>query len=118
MAATGLGLIGYTHAKERLIAQGMDRERVEKMAVGQVIAIYTERVYRRFSDDYEKLWYVPFADMNKASDSVEKRLQRRQSVRHGRRSRDPADRVAAAARRCRPPAAHKCDWNATWRRCG
>jgi hypothetical protein len=74
VAATGLGLIGYTHAKERLIAQGMDHDRVEIMAVGQVIAIYTERVYRRFSDDYEKLWYVPFADMNKAGDSVEKRL--------------------------------------------
>ena len=67
--------MGYTHAKEQLIAQGMDRERVEKMAVGQVIAIYTERVYRRFSDDYAKLWYVPFADMNKVGDSVEKRLR-------------------------------------------
>ena len=59
-----LGLIGYTHAKERLVAQGMDRDAVEKMAVGQVIAIYTDRIYRSFSDDYEKLWYVPFADMH------------------------------------------------------
>ena len=65
VAATGLALAGYSHAKARLIAQGMDRDRVEKMAVGQVIAIYTERVYRRFSDDYEKLWYMPFADMHK-----------------------------------------------------
>lgn len=75
VAATGLGLIGYTHAKERLIAQGMDRDRVENMAVGQVIAIYTERVYRRFSEDYEKLWYMPFAEMRAASAAVEKDLR-------------------------------------------
>jgi hypothetical protein len=67
VAATGLGLLGYTHAKERLIAQGIDRDRVEKMAVGQVLAIYTERVYRRFADENEKLWYLPFADMKTAS---------------------------------------------------
>ena len=75
IAATGLGLIGYTHAKERLVAQGMDRDQVEKMAVGQVIAIYTERICRRFSDDYEKLWYMPFADMRVASDKLEKELR-------------------------------------------
>ena len=75
VAATGLGLLGYTHAKERLIAQGMSREQVEKMAVGQVLAIYTERVYQRFTDDYEKLWYVPFADMKKAANSTEKNLR-------------------------------------------
>jgi hypothetical protein len=60
LAATAIALLGYSHAKEKLIAQGMDRERVEKMAVGQVIAIYTERNYRRFSDDWENLWQVPF----------------------------------------------------------
>jgi len=74
IGATGLALLGYSHAKERLEAQGMDRERLEKMAVGQVIAIYTERNYRRFSDDWEKLWYVPFADVSKQGDSVEKRV--------------------------------------------
>jgi hypothetical protein len=75
VAATGLGLIGYTHAKERLIAQGMERNELEKMAVGQVIAIYTERIYRRFSEDYEKLWYMPFADVRAASETVEKNLR-------------------------------------------
>ena len=62
MIATAVGLAGYSHAKERLIADGMDRERVEKMSVGQVIAIYTERIYRGFADDSEHLWQVPFAD--------------------------------------------------------
>ncbi len=74
IAATGLALIGYEHAKERLIAQGMDRNRVEKMAVGQVIAIYTDRVYRKFSDAFEAQWYVPFADMSNANASLEKQL--------------------------------------------
>jgi hypothetical protein len=74
IAATGLGLIGYTHAKERLVAEGMDRQRVEKMAVGQVIAIYTERVYRRFADDEEKLWYMPFPEMQKANDTLDRRI--------------------------------------------
>jgi hypothetical protein len=74
VAATGLALVGYPHAKARLIAQGMDRDRIEKMAVGQVIAIYTERVYHKLSDDYEKLWYIPFADMLKVWDSLEKRM--------------------------------------------
>lgn len=75
IAATGLGLMGYTHAKERLIAQGRDADRIERMAVGQVIAIYTERICRRFSDNYEKLWYMPFADMRVASDKLEKELR-------------------------------------------
>jgi hypothetical protein len=74
VAATGLALTGYSHAKASLIARGMDRDRVEKMAVGQVIAIYTERVSRKYADEYEKLWYMPFVDMHKVGDSVEKRL--------------------------------------------
>jgi hypothetical protein len=75
LAATGLGLVGYTHAKERLIAQGMDRDEVEKMAVGKVIAIYSERIYRLFSEDFEKLWYVPFGEVKQLSSDLEKRLK-------------------------------------------
>ena len=45
------------------------------MAVGQVIAIYTERSYRRFSDDYEKLWYVPYAELEKYRNSVQNRMR-------------------------------------------
>ncbi len=74
LAATALGLIGYTHAKERLIADGMDPARVEKMAVGQVIAIYTERNYRRFADDWENLWQVPFAQSEVMSRQLDQKL--------------------------------------------
>lgn len=75
VAATGLALAGYSHAKASLIAQGMDRGRVEKMAVGQVIAIYTERLSSKFSDENEKLWYMPYANMQKAWDALEKRIE-------------------------------------------
>jgi len=74
VAATGLALVGYPHAKEYLITHGMDRDKVENMSVGQVIAIYSERNYRRFAEDWEKLWLVPFADMYKMHDKLEKRL--------------------------------------------
>jgi hypothetical protein len=58
--ATAVALAGYPHAKAWLIDHGLDGERVEKMAVGQVIAIYTERTYERVVNEFEKLWYVPF----------------------------------------------------------
>jgi hypothetical protein len=75
IATTGLGLIGYTPAKERLVALGFDRERVEKMAVGQVLAIYTEQMYRRFTEEYEKLWYMPFADAKRVSNALDAKLR-------------------------------------------
>ncbi len=75
LAATGLALVGYPHAKEQLVAQGMDRGRVERMAVGQVIAIYTERNLQRLTDDVEKLWYVPYWEMRKRWPAVERELE-------------------------------------------
>jgi hypothetical protein len=76
VGATGIALLGYTHAKEQLIAQGMDRERIEKMAVGQVLAIYTERNYQRFGDDFEKIWYMPFWESRRRAEQVEKSLDK------------------------------------------
>jgi hypothetical protein len=74
IAANGLALIGYPHAKERLIAAGMDRDRVEKMAVGQVLAIYMEGNYRNIAEEWEKIWYVPFANMPKIAEELDRRL--------------------------------------------
>jgi hypothetical protein len=73
LTATAIGLTGYSHAKERLIAQGMNRALVEEMSVGQVIAIYTERNYRHFADDWEKLWQVPFEQSGKMADQLERK---------------------------------------------
>jgi hypothetical protein len=74
LMATGIGLSGYSHAKERLVSQGMDRERVEHMPVGQVIAIYTERTYRLFADDWEDLWRVPYAQSREMGDQLERKI--------------------------------------------
>lgn len=74
IASTGIALLGYTHAKQQLIAQGMDRDQVEKMAAGQVLAIYTERNYQRFADDFEKVWYMPFWESQNRSEEVEDTL--------------------------------------------
>jgi hypothetical protein len=74
IAATGLGLCGYSYAKDQLIAQGMDKARVEQMAVGQVMAIYTARLNQRFVDDAEKISYLPNADARRAQDALDKQL--------------------------------------------
>jgi hypothetical protein len=72
--ATASGLLGYTHAKARLIADGMDRERVEKMPVGQVMAIYTERNYQKFADEWETLWYMPYWELQGRTEAMEDRI--------------------------------------------
>ncbi len=48
------GVTGYTHAKQRLVDWGYESDRVESMAVGQVLTIYTSRVIRIASDSYRK----------------------------------------------------------------
>jgi hypothetical protein len=73
--ATGLALLGYTRAKEHLIADGMDPARVEKMPVGQVMAVYTERTYHRFADKWENLWQVPFPQANELAKRLDKELE-------------------------------------------
>jgi hypothetical protein len=87
LLATGIGLAGYSHAKQRLIAEGMDRGRVEKMAVGQVIAIYTERLYRRFADDWENLWQVPYAQSQTLAKQLDQKLEATQPF-SGREDRE------------------------------
>jgi hypothetical protein len=74
LAAVGLAMIGYPSAKALLISQGMPRDRVERMAVGQVIAISTERTYQRLADEYEKLWYMPYSEARAREREVEEKL--------------------------------------------
>jgi hypothetical protein len=72
--ATTAGLMGYSHAKTQLIAQGFDKERVEKMPVGQVMAIYTERNYQMFADEWEASWYMPFWEARRRENDLEKHI--------------------------------------------
>lgn len=60
LAVTGLALVTYPNAKQRLIASGMDAARVEEMPVGQVVTVDASREYRRLADGFEKWWYVPY----------------------------------------------------------
>lgn len=79
LVATGMSLVAYPEAKQRLIAGGMAVDEVEAMPVGQVIAIDTAREYRRVADELEKWWYVSFND-------AKKNRQRAQSVFEGPRA--------------------------------
>ena len=87
------------------------------MAVGQVMAIYSARVYRKHADEMEKSFYVPFADSMRMSREAQSRLSgtgplsdhpdreifpladhtppRRPSVPTGRHARPPRDGAAA-----------------------
>ncbi len=56
----GTGLLGYSHAKKRLIEVGYAMEDVEKMPVGQVLAIYSSYAYDRVANEIEKRYYIPF----------------------------------------------------------
>jgi hypothetical protein len=76
LMATASALGGYTHAKERLIAGGMDRARAESMSVGQVMAIYTERNYQSFADEWESLWYLPYWETRRYENVMEDRVAR------------------------------------------
>jgi hypothetical protein len=75
IGATGVALAGYPLAKDRLIEQGMDRQLVEQMAVGQVMAIYTERLYQQFASDLEKLWYMPYSEMRTRAKQIDDALR-------------------------------------------
>ena len=75
LVATAVALAGYSHAKAALIADGLERDRVEQMAVGQVMAIYTGRIYQRYANDMERIWYVPFPVMRKYYNEVVERLR-------------------------------------------
>jgi hypothetical protein len=75
LAAMGLALVGYTHAKDWLIAEGLDRDRVEQMAVGQVMAVYSERLYRRYADALESTWYVPFDELQSRGRELDRQME-------------------------------------------
>ncbi|MFV2068690.1 MAG: hypothetical protein ACC645_17095 [Pirellulales bacterium] len=76
LIGTAVGLWGYTRAKQELIRGGMSREEVEAMSVGRVIALQAARAYRHTTNELEKLSYMPFPEMKRRKDEIEKRLRR------------------------------------------
>lgn len=65
----------YPAAKERLIADGMPRDRIETMPVGQVVAIHTARAQRYVYDEVGKLFYLPAHEALRRDAEVIKHLQ-------------------------------------------
>lgn len=59
-AVMALAAGSYTKAKRELIEAGLDRERVERMPVGQVLAVHVSRSTRRISDQMVKATNLPY----------------------------------------------------------
>lgn len=71
MGVAALAMTSYTPAKQRLIDGGMDAQHVERMPVGQVIAVDASREFRRTADELEKWWYVPYLEARKRGAEAE-----------------------------------------------
>ncbi|TWT76064.1 hypothetical protein Pla123a_28510 [Posidoniimonas polymericola] len=71
----GAGVLGYSHAKERLVDWGYGRDEVEGMAVGRVLAIYSARVYRVHADAAAKDIYLPWSEVRKGDPAWERLRQ-------------------------------------------
>lgn len=78
LAAAAMSTKLYPVAKEALIAEGMDADLVERMPVGQVIAIHTARITRATFDDTFKLSFLPADEANRRWNEVEDRLRQQQ----------------------------------------
>jgi hypothetical protein len=70
VAGMATALLGYPHAKQRLIDDGMDPDRVEQMPVGQVMAVYTARAYERITGELEQNWLMPYGAARQFDDSA------------------------------------------------
>lgn len=73
--AVALMMRGYPVAKRELIATGMDRQRVERMPVGQVVAIYQKRVTQYIYDEYFKWSYIDYQRGQSFFDRTTRRLK-------------------------------------------
>ena len=63
LGATGISMVVYPSAKQRLIESGMSESEVEAMAVAQVLLVDTAREFQKMADDYEKWTFVAYRDM-------------------------------------------------------
>jgi hypothetical protein len=76
LVLAGLTLKGYPRAKQHLIDRGLSREKVEKMPVGQVIAIYTSDVHDELRDDRLKWQQIPWPEANRGMERTEAQMSR------------------------------------------
>ena len=62
ISATVLIMRSYPVAKRELIAQGMNAAVVERMPVGQVVAIYVRNCYQHVAQEFEKWASLPYLE--------------------------------------------------------
>ncbi len=73
--AVGLMMRGYPLAKRELIAAGMDRQKIERMPVGQVIAIHQKRSLQYVLDESLKWGYLDYRRAKPFFDRTAQRLR-------------------------------------------
>jgi hypothetical protein len=76
LMATALALRSYTRAKQELIASGYDRSKIEKMPVGQVLAIREAALCRQVPDEIRKWTLIPIAEGLRRAHAAERQLMR------------------------------------------
>jgi hypothetical protein len=74
LTATALALRGYTRAKQELIDFGYDRSKIEKMPVGQVLAIHEASLCRQIPDEIRKWTLVSISEGARRAHAAEERL--------------------------------------------
>src|SRR5690606_1385044 len=83
LGMTGLALITYPNAKQRLIAGGVDCQTVNQMPEGKDIAIDASRQYQRLADEVEKWWYTPYPIAAKGGRGAEQLLENKNKFEGG-----------------------------------
>jgi hypothetical protein len=76
LGVVGLGIVAYPEAKQRLLAGGMDPAQVERMPVGQVMAVDASREYERIANELEKSSHVPYRQAKQRTAAVDALLGR------------------------------------------
>ncbi len=100
MLVAGWALKGYPRAKQHLLDQGLSREQVEKMPVGQVIAIYTADLYDEVRDEVLKWQNVAWPAASLGMQQAELQIGRKPEILPLLRALSPAYRQwVFAARR-------------------
>jgi hypothetical protein len=76
LAATALIMAGYPRAKKELLNFGYSTEQIEKVPVGQVVAIYQSRITRRMTDEMFKWSHLPIQQALQGSKKSIEKLKR------------------------------------------
>lgn len=88
LSATVLVLRSYPIAKRALIADGMDEARVDKMPVGQVVAIYARNCFQVVADEYLKWSSLPYYEGDARVQGLFRELRERGYIASGQPSSD------------------------------